>query len=208
MEEQAIIFDPYAQVNRSITLKNGGTGLGLYICKQTIEKMGGTIVVNSAVGQGSVFRFTIALKKESEVTESQGAEHLVSASRRLRVLLVDDQADMNIFVSAFLKQSPYFLVEYCRNGSSAVRTYTSDLDKFDVVLMDWEMPTMNGIEAVKEIRREERESSLKPVKIVIFSGHEGDEKREVALTSGCDVFLSKPFSKEELLELLDKLAKE
>jgi signal transduction histidine kinase len=167
-----------------------GTGLGLPICKSIIEKMGGTISVESVYGEGASFMFTIPVEYViSAFSRKSGPD-----SESSPVILVAEDTDANyLLVENMIGQT--FTLRRASNGMEAVTMFQDS--EPDLVLMDIKMPILNGIEAAKLIR------SISPkVPIVALSAYAFDQDRNAAMQAGCNDFLAKPFEKSQLMEIL------
>jgi PAS domain S-box-containing protein len=192
-EQQANLFKAYAQAEASTARRFGGTGLGLMICRQLVELMGGTITVNSVSGQGSTFSYTTNLLPaiHREITASSSGTDQRNAGDQvgpLRVLVADDN-EINQVVACKFLQKLGCQVEVARTGREAVEAITRTV--YDVVLMDCEMPDMDGYEATREIRlREDGTPSHLP--IMALTGHTSAEEAQKCLQAGMDRILTKP----------------
>ncbi|MCC6414483.1 MAG: transporter substrate-binding domain-containing protein [Opitutaceae bacterium] len=206
-EEQARLFQPFMQASSGTTRKYGGTGLGLAICKQLVEHMRGQIGVESTPGRGSTFWFVVELPLATSIAR-QTASPLAPAENlsRLRVLVAEDNAVNRKVVALQLKRlgSPCVLVE---NGVQALAYLRSGT--CDVVLMDCEMPEMDGLEATRRIRAREAErrargENFPPLCIIAVTANAMRGDREACLAAGMDDYLSKPLRLPELSAALGR----
>lgn len=212
------IFRPFQQADESISRRHGGTGLGLTICKQLSKLMGGDVWAHSQVSRGSTFFFSAWFDKDqgekspapSEDTSqtpggicsSLGSGCLFSSaadSRSGRILLVEDN-ELNARLSTLILTRAGYTVERVSNGWEALRIFTADSRGFDLILMDVEMPGMDGLEATRRLRS----LGHKAVPILAMTAHAMKEDMQRCLTAGMDDYLSKPIRKETLLKAVDK----
>jgi len=204
---QARIFDIFTQGDSSLSRQYEGTGLGLTISRQLAELMGGRIWVESQPGQGSSFSFSVVL----EQAESQGANCRPLVKRAassntplagLRVLLAEDNAVNQNFASILL-QKQGCLVTSVFNGRQALDKLKSE--PFDLVLMDVQMPDMDGVEATKAIRTDPALAPVRDIPIVAMTAHAMKGDRERFLEVGMDEYVSKPVKLEELFTILAEI---
>lgn len=205
-EQLTRIFDPFSQADNSITRRFGGTGLGLAISRQLSEKLGGGIRVRSEVGEGSVFTVCIdpgdleGVKLiELDPTSSNPDEVLAAPEaefsfRGSRVLIVDDNETNRELISLFLRRSEV-AVEIAENGAVAMQKAVHQ--KFDCILMDMQMPVMDGFTATRELR-----GLGHTMPIIALTANAMPEDERKCLDVGCSHFLPKPISKSRLLEML------
>jgi signal transduction histidine kinase/ActR/RegA family two-component response regulator len=202
MEQQSTIFDSFAQADASTTRKFGGTGLGLSIASQLTRLMGGRIWVESTAGAGSTFHVTIPLQLAPEV-ESPAAPIApliqIQGFKPLRVLLAEDNAVNALLASVLLKKAGH-IVTHVVTGRKALDALAASA--FDLILMDVQMPVMDGLEATAEIRRAEI-STGGHIAIVAFTAHAMAEDKKRFLAAGADGYLTKPFTPEQLHSAVD-----
>ncbi|WP_440905078.1 response regulator [Catenovulum sp. SX2] len=198
-EQQKLLFKPFSQADDTITRKFGGTGLGLAISKQLVELMGGDIWVNSKQGLGSAFHFSIKCKKTHEDIP---ANSITVEDRPLRVLVVDDNAiARRVLLDIFTHHSA--LVIEAENGIQAidkVQTAVKNNQKFDLIVMDWRMPEMDGIQASKLIRQDLGVKDMPA--ILMVSAYDKDEAKVASEGVGIDGFIEKPVNQSTLFDML------
>ncbi|MCE1164703.1 MAG: PAS domain S-box protein [Bacteroidetes bacterium] len=203
-DKTKMIFEPFRQVSEGLSRKYEGTGLGLSITKRYVELMNGTITVSSRLGVGSVFtvRFKPAVKAATN-TEAEifpDSEAPVTGNENGRILLVEDD-DLNaIMMGAYLKTIGQY--DHVFSGEDAVEIVKKN--KYTLILMDIGLKQMNGIEAMKEIRKIKNYEKIPVVAVTAFA-MTGD--REKLLGYGFDAYLSKPFSSEEIFSVIKKYNK-
>jgi signal transduction histidine kinase/CheY-like chemotaxis protein len=206
-EKQKLIFDAFSQADGSTARKFGGTGLGLSISTQLVALMGGKIWVESVLGQGSQFHFTGNFGEASQVVEAVSLPvplPLAAAKthRRLRVLLAEDNAVNQKIATRVLEKHGHH-VTVAADGRVALAAL--DRDSFDVVLMDVQMPEMDGFEATAAIRGREQETGGH-LPIIAMTAHAMPGDRERCIAAGMDSYIAKPLKIAELIELLEKLS--
>jgi PAS domain S-box-containing protein len=195
ISQQAIqsIFEPFSQADASITRRFGGTGLGLSICNRLAGMMGGSISVESAVGEGSTFHVRLPFKINAELITSPTAMSKKPAiatweGTPLRILLVDD-SQSNLMMAAKLLQRFGHTITAAQNGKEAVEQWQQG--QFDIILMDVQMPVMDGEQAMRSIRETEKIQGGH-IPIIALTAHALIEQRNHLLTSGFDGYVSKP----------------
>jgi signal transduction histidine kinase/DNA-binding response OmpR family regulator len=206
------VFQSFTQADASTTRKYGGTGLGLTISKQLVELMGGRLWLESQVGVGSTFFFTVQVGVQEDQTgrcEQKPETPVDELERRIagmKVLLTDDSDDNRFLVASYLKGIDCS-IEMAENGAEAVELFRAN--RYDLLLMDGEMPVMDGYTAVREIRRFEREGGLQEgtgqsTPILAFTAHAFADRAAMAFDAGYTDLLTKPLRRLTLLEALAK----
>ena len=207
-EELSKLFKPFSQADSSITRNYGGSGLGLSISKQLVERMGGEIWVESKKGTGTKFCFKLQFGQPT--TQIQLAPPLVPAnsslsldeilmnSRPLNILLVDDNEDNRTLILSYLKKSP-FKIDVAENGKIALDQVQTG-KAYDLIFMDMQMPIMDGLTATQLIRKWEIQNSKKPVPILALTANALKEEVKRSLEAGCNAHLAKPIKKIILLK--------
>ena len=209
-EKQQMIFDPFRQADGSTARRHGGTGLGLTISARLVELMGGHIRVESELGKGSAFCFTIRLVPASVEARVQLAHDLRAAplgagaahsrKRSLRILVAEDNPVSQKLVGELLKKEGHD-VALVGNGGEAVAAVQAN--PFDLVLMDVQMPAMDGYEATAAIRRAE---NVRRTPIVAMTAHSMKGDEEKCIEAGMDDYLSKPIDFANLRAILERWA--
>ena len=202
-EDLADLFKPFTQVDASSSRRFGGTGLGLAIAQSLVELMGGKLGVNSHLGQGSTFWIELPLRVAAEPeAEGRAAEadlpHL-TGEIQCQVLLVEDNPVAGAVAAGLLR----FLgatVDTAENGREAVAAVRQG--SFDLILMDCQMPEMDGFQATREIRQLEQTSGVRRTPIIALTAHALATDREQCLAAGMDDHLAKPIRREELARVL------
>ena len=226
-EHLTAIFEKFTQADSFVTRRFAGSGLGLSIAKQLVELMGGRIWVESEVGDGSAFHFIVPLAEAAggRSVERPVERHLATpgsvtgmatgstsgsgtgastgpttaSGRALRILLVEDSEDNRMLIQTYLRKGPHQL-ECAFDGEQGVVAVKSRV--FDLVLMDLQMPVVDGYTATRRIREWERAEGRAPVPILALTAHALDGDAEKSLEAGCDAHLTKPIKKKRLLEAI------
>lgn len=212
-EQTERLFTPFEQAELSTTKRFGGTGLGLSISKSIVEMMGGEIWVESELGKGSTFYFTVRLENIEASSRLQGADSEISDIEdlaaydfsQIRALVVDDIEINRVIIEELLSETKIH-IEEAVDGYEAVKVFErSPIDHFDVVLMDLQMPRMDGYEATREIRALERPDA-KTVPIIALTANVIKEDIEKAFEAGMDGHLSKPIDIKTVVTMIDEVA--
>jgi PAS domain S-box-containing protein len=226
-ENQEKIFKAFTQADGSTSRKYGGTGLGLAISAQLVEKMNGRIWVQSTIGHGSIFHFTVKfeLSKDVELIESdhppmqKGAAQQISnigqtrqtqgpipvskesATTGINVLVAEDNIVNQRFIKTLLQKKQY-IVTIVNNGKEALKIL--EIKHFDIVLMDVNMPEMDGLEAAFIIREQEK-GGRRHIPIIAITANTSQSDREKCFRAGMDTFLPRPIKAQILFETIEGL---
>ena len=201
-EAQANLFRPFEQANASIARQFGGSGLGLMICKQLVEMMGGEIGVQSELGRGSTFSFTIPFPRLKEQPEAgiPAADLAHFSAPPLKILVAEDNL-VNQKVLAHLLQKVGQKADFVDGGLACIERL--DREKFDLVLMDVQMPDLDGLETARRVRAMPNHAGEGPwIVAVTANAMPGD--RQNCLAAGMDDYLSKPLTEASLRAALAK----
>ena len=199
---QKKLFQPYQQADASTARKFGGTGLGLSICKRLVEAMGSSVQIASKLGEGTVFYFILSM--EYGVGEAQlAAEAQAVGVIPLKILVVDDNIINQKVVQGLLEKDGHKIVT--SSGAEAAMNEMKTIN-FDVILMDMEMPQIDGVMATQMIRRLPDPEKAKTT-IVAMTGNVGKEDIQRCRDAGMDDYVSKPVNPEALRKLLGQFAK-
>jgi CheY-like chemotaxis protein/HPt (histidine-containing phosphotransfer) domain-containing protein len=208
LEAQERIFEIFEQADITTTKRHGGTGLGLAICRSLVELMGGTIWVESSPGAGSRFYFTVQfalapadLEIEQEPAPACSLTDGHYTLPTLSVLLADDVEVNRELVKAVLSQQEHHFVE-ALNGQEALQAFRRE--RFDVVLMDVQMPEMDGLQATMAIREFERSEGRPRTPIIALTAYAAKEDQERCLQVGMDGYLSKPVKPAAIVAALQR----
>jgi len=207
-EQRAKLFEAFAQADGSLTRKHGGAGLGLALSRRLAQIMGGDLDVESQAGKGSRFTLTMPIKDATEISPAPALPSRASGnepSLRARVLLAEDVVATQRLYSLYLRRAGAD-VEVAENGRVAVDMVRASMDAarpFDLVLMDMQMPVLDGYSATRELRDAGYHSP-----IIAVTAHALAGDREKCLAAGCDDYVTKPTDRDQLVKLcLSWLAK-
>ena len=200
------IFDPFFQVQSGTSRLYGGTGLGLPISQRLVGAMSGTLTVNSEIGVGSVFTVQLDLPYSTDAiapiaVESGVASQTLDGTLQGNVLSVEDN-DVNQMIVRAMLTNLGLTVTTARDGAHAIELYSTN--DFDLLLMDCEMPGMDGYEASRRIRALEAQTSRSRTPIVAITAHALTGDREECLKAGMDDYLSKPVSERRMADVLTR----
>ena len=204
-EFQKCVFEPFAQEHAGSRTKFAGTGLGMAIAKNLIEKMGGTITFESEKGVGTTFVIRVPFKINLDVDKREELKEVSEKSiKGMHILLAEDN-ELNMEIAEFVLQNEGAEVTKAWNGQEAVELFrNSEPGEFDVILIDIMMPVMNGYEAAKRIRSLDREDA-KTIPIIAMTANAFTEDRIRAKEAGMDEHVAKPVDAELLIKVIHKL---
>ena len=203
-EKHQVIFDPFTQADGSTTRKYGGTGLGLSIAAGLVKMMDGRIWVESQPGDGATFYFTVTMNLTGE--KQAGSARIADVPRRrdkrnMRILLAEDNRVNQRLATHVLEREGHH-VQVAGSGREAIAML--EQEDFDLVLMDIQMPDLDGLQATAHIRQMERTSG-KRLPIVAMTAQTGDSDGQLCLNAGMDAYVSKPIRVSELMNLIESV---
>ncbi|MCL1804973.1 MAG: response regulator [Clostridiales bacterium] len=192
-EQQARLFVSFEQAESSTSRKFGGTGLGLAISKQIVELMNGGIWIESELGKGASFIFTVKMERAPE----GGGAWLPAEMKGVRILVVDDEPETREYFGALAERMD-IACETAADGGEAIRKITGG-GQYDICFVDWKMPGMDGIELSREIRSHRADETV----IIMISAYDWIAIEEEAKSAGVDGFLSKPFFSSDVVDCIN-----
>jgi signal transduction histidine kinase/ActR/RegA family two-component response regulator len=198
-DQQGRLFQPFAQADASTARRFGGTGLGLAISKRLVSLMGGELTVRSALGQGSTFSFEVTLEPVAAVVRSLESPPPLAQPNCEQVLVCDDN-EINLKVAARLLEKSGYTVTLSRNGAEALGLLQAR--RFNVVLMDLQMPVMDGFEALARARAGSESMGPSVVPFVALTASASETERQACTQAGFAAFLTKPIDYQLLLRTL------
>ena len=211
-ENQSRIFESFEQAEGSTTRKYGGTGLGLAISRRLVQMMGGSLRLNSEPGKGSEFYFTVTLPMNDLQAQSNDSQdspdaQILSSAAGLHILLVEDN-ELNIEIAQTILETEGAVVDLARNGQEAVDRFLSgEPDRYDLILMDIQMPVMDGLEATRIIRRSDHPRAA-TIPIIAMTANAFDEDMKKSVESGMNGHLSKPIEIDKFFRTISRFVRE
>lgn len=203
-EFKSKLFDPFAQEDNLYSRKFEGSGLGLFICKRLLTAMNSELIVDSKLNRGSIFEFSLWLSIYEESKEKSKLLIDVKELKGKNVLFVEDN-EINRIIGKEKLKGLGFNVDLAKNGQEGIDKFiNSEINYYSYILMDIQMPIMDGYEATRRIRKSNREDS-KSVKIIAVTANSFVDSENEVLNSGMNAHLIKPVSEENLLETLANL---
>ena len=216
-EQHEKLFQAFEQADSGISRRYGATGLGLYISKQIIELMGGQIWVESELGKGSKFSFTLNMKSGTKrrntsnetVDSSSETNDLLDGEFDGKVMLFAEDIEINREILITLLEDSGLLIDCAENGQEALDKVTENPDKYDIIFMDVQMPKMDGLEATRRIRALSTVNErVNPLPIIATTANVFKSDIEECLAAGMDDHLGKPLDIEKVIEILRKYLEE
>lgn len=199
-DKLVLIFDRFRQADDSTSRHYGGTGLGLAISKSLVEMMGGTIFVESEVGKGSLFSFTLPFQPFENIVEIRLDKKNIHENyfwQDKTILIVEDDKVNFLYLSTLLRKTKVQIL-HALNGAEAVELFKTDV-KIDLILMDIQMPVMNGYEATRIIKKINRN-----LPIIAQTAYAMEEDKQKCEQAGCDNFIVKPIKIDTLITVIEK----
>ncbi len=201
-DKLATVFERFTQADSSTTRRFGGSGLGLTISKRLVELMGGRIWVSSAVDQGSAFAFAVPFEIWAAANRPVSAPIGTDTDaplEALRILMAEDSPDNCTIALAYLEDTPY-QIDVAETGLIACEMFKAG--HYDLVLMDRQMPVMDGLTATRTLRAWEKANGRPPTPIIALTASALKGDRETCLAAGCTAYLTKPIKQDVLLQAI------
>jgi len=207
------IFEEFQQEDSSVTRKFGGSGLGLSICTRLVHLMSGEITCESKQGEGSCFKIELPMLARTQGVWNRHSRLRVRSEKviegplpetknRMRVLVVDDMEENHRLLKAYIRKHEHVDVVSAYDGLDALEKF--ELNRFDLIIMDVQMPTLSGIETIGRIRERERVQNRERTPIVVISANNFKEDHDKSLHAGADEHYGKPIRKEQVVAMLEK----
>jgi CheY-like chemotaxis protein len=195
-----LIFDRFTQANENLTRAYGGTGLGLNISKLLVQRMQGEISVTSVVGKGSEFSFYLPFKisKTERLKKEKPRSYIAKAEKKIKILMCEDNALNQKLAEVVIKQFD-MEIDTAENGEVGVELLRKN--QYDLILMDLQMPKMDGYQTTQYIRKELKLDTP----IIAITAHSLPGEKDKCIACGMNDYISKPFVKQELHEKIIKL---
>lgn len=198
------IFESFTQANSNTTRKYGGSGLGLSIVKNIVDLQGGTIAVKSIINKGSIFTFNLPFKKAKKHKKTTDNTDFIKGGnlKEIKILLVEDNKTNQQLVSIILNKMGYGTVDIASSGFIAIEKIKQSM--YDILLMDIEMPEMDGYEVTQRIRTQ-FEEPISNIPIIAMTAHTTSDAKEKCIAVGMNDIISKPFKTEILVNKINQL---
>jgi len=201
-DSQQKLFRPFSQTHMALERKQKGTGLGLAISKQLVSLMSGDIGIVSDVGEGSNFWFTATFPIAENPAPEKSKGQTLTLSKKDKILLVEDNP-LNVHLTQSILRKEGYITDVAENGKIGVDLFKTK--NYQVILMDIQMPIMDGIEATRMIRQYETSKKRKRSTIIAITAHAKEGEKANLFEAGMDHYISKPFKPNQLLDLLKTL---
>ncbi len=202
-EKMEQIFAPFTQVDMSYTRRYGGLGLGLGVVKRIVELMDGDMYVDTLPDAGTTVFMTLRLARSTRMQEQPAYEHAEKESRPMHILIVEDDAANMLAISRFMEKKGY-RISSAQNGQEALDALYKE--RYDCIIMDIQMPVMNGVEATKVIRTSPKYSRRAMTPIIALTAFALEEDKNLYLDIGMDDYLTKPVNLEDLFTAVNRLS--